>query len=78
MAKLTKDQIRNKVNFVRKQHELVVMNDKDAIEAIEFVFELIEADIDITKQNEPYATSHIRAMEDIKYKIRDLQDYFED
>lgn len=75
---LTKEQIKNKVEFVRKQHDLVITNAEDAVEAIEFVFELIEADIEITKQNEPYAKSHIKAMEEIKYTIRGLQDYFED
>lgn len=74
-VKLTEDQIKNKMNFLKKEHNIA--SDKEAHDAIEFVFELIEAEVDILKANEPYATGSIKKLQDVKYDIRDLQNYFE-
>lgn len=56
----------------------LIVNGTQADEAIQFVLDLIEIDIDDTKVNEPYATKSIAASERAYEVVRNLRDRMEE
>lgn len=63
-----------KLKEIMKRH-LICSND-EAIEAINFVMELLEEEADHTQETEPYATNSINRMLEASRKVRDLEDNF--
>ena len=57
--------------IVRKHSSLLIV-DGDAGEALEFVRELLEAEADALKEQEPDATSSIRKLNDAAYQVWDI------
>jgi hypothetical protein len=70
-SKVTKDIIES------ASHNLIV-NNRQAVEALNFAFDVLQAVVDETKVNEPYATVSIREMEKGMQHIWDAREIFED
>ena len=49
----------------------------EALEAIEFVWDLLEAQADETRVKVPYATNSIQRMESAAYEVFELKDLFD-
>lgn len=54
----------------------LISNNEEAMEAINFVTELLEEEADYTEETEPYATDSINRMRTASRSVRDLQDNF--
>lgn len=69
MNKIGKSEI---ISSLLKKYTL--FNLDEAERAIEFVEEMLELEIEYTKQTEPYAKNSIREMDAAKQRVRDLLD----
>lgn len=55
----------------------LICSENEAMEAIEFVQELLEAQADEIKEKEPYATRFIADLEKAAYMVFELEDLFD-
>ena len=68
--------------MTRKQFKEIMNNnyilDCDVEDSIYFIRDLLEAQADEIKTNEPYATRSIRELEEAARRVYDLLEYIED
>lgn len=72
---MTQEQIAMAVEKIKLNH--LISSDNEAMEAIEFVAELLELAIDETEANEPYATRSIQEFKTAFERVRSLDSYLE-
>lgn len=67
--------LKETIKEIMKNH--FICSDDEAREALEFVRDLIDAEIEHTKKTEPYATKFMSEMREANYHIGNLLDNLE-
>lgn len=65
---------KEKVREIAKKYKLVIFNEDDAESAFRFVWEIICAEYDAIKENEPWATVSLQRLEHAEHEIYDIID----
>ena len=68
MATISKE----KFEEIRRAHDTVLFHTDDAIAALQFVHELLLAEVDAVKDKSPYAITTIKQLEQAAYQVFSL------
>lgn len=69
---------KEKFNEIKKRYSTLLILDTDISEVLNFVHDLLCAEADAIKENEPYATTSIKKLEDAAYEVFELGQEVED
>lgn len=60
---------KKKFEEIKKKYSTLLILDSDAVDAMNFVHDILEAEADTVKELEPYATASISRLEQAAYEV---------